>query len=651
MNAIPFGRHLGILRGYRLSNNDLRILLDLISDPTILINLEKKKIVAVNFAFTALTGYGTDEISQLAIDRVMSNLEKEKIIDGTITEFSLSRKNRSLINRTAMTRFINQSDQLISLVFESEGKKHTNQDPETIKVLQNILRIDQKSFSLTSGTLIQEFIGMVKETSEIQFVVFYSIEDDSADLKKRSSDERLFPEKIPAIELKRIMKFDYWEPGKRVLSEIHRVGRLNNLKSVYTYPITIDGNYFGLLIFVLFDHKKSEKSDLLLQVFSEWFGDLMNKINQEQIRLEKEKKLTNQVEQFAQYYENATDCAVVLNEDNIIVDFNKKFSQLLKYSPIELLNQKASIIFENSEIANQIQEDIEEMQAIRKVQTSVFNRKGEKIPVFYRIIPLRKFATRKKLLIFHDLTDQEIATKTVRQFENKAALGEVVADFAHEVRNPINNLATGLQLLRRKVDLLDPNIELIDRMQEDCLRLNDLMESVLSYSRQKVDSFKDVNVEHIINRIVHRMKTKFEQSNITTIIKSQASDAIILGDQRSLEQAFINLISNAFDAVRNTGGIISVQIERIETEAEFLKISISDTGPGIPTEIQQKIFEPFVTDKPKGTGLGLAITKRIVEAHKGKIEVETYPGGTIFKIILPIKNNEEDRHELHSIDH
>ena len=89
--------------------------------------------------------------------------------------------------------------------------------------------------------------------------------------------------------------------------------------------------------------------------------------------------------------------------------------------------------------------------------------------------------------------------------------------------------------------------------------------------------------------------------------------------------------------------MISVQIAPNEADSHYLDVSISDTGPGIPPEIQEKIFEPFVTGKPKGTGLGLAITKRMIEAHKGRIELETYPGGTIFKVILPIEEISGDQ--------
>ena len=169
------------------------------------------------------------------------------------------------------------------------------------------------------------------------------------------------------------------------------------------------------------------------------------------------------------------------------------------------------------------------------------------------------------------------------------------------------------------------------------LRINDLMESILSYSRQKIENFKDVNLELLLKRIISSMNSKFSRSNVKAFVESKTEQRTIYADQRSIEQAFINLITNAYDAIKADGGVISIQIDRKSDEDPYLEISVSDTGPGIPPEIREKLFDPFVTDKPKGTGLGLAITKRMIEAHNGKIDLETYPGGTIFKVRLPIQ--------------
>jgi signal transduction histidine kinase len=100
---------------------------------------------------------------------------------------------------------------------------------------------------------------------------------------------------------------------------------------------------------------------------------------------------------------------------------------------------------------------------------------------------------------------------------------------------------------------------------------------------------------------------------------------------------FINLINNAMDAMSKNGGLLAIRLvlcDEIKNRPQ-IEITISDNGPGIPDEIKDRIFEPFVTNNPKGTGLGLAITKRIITAHQGSIRLTTFPGGTVFHIYLP----------------
>jgi signal transduction histidine kinase len=116
----------------------------------------------------------------------------------------------------------------------------------------------------------------------------------------------------------------------------------------------------------------------------------------------------------------------------------------------------------------------------------------------------------------------------------------------------------------------------------------------------------------------------------------------IHGDRRALEQVFTNLFSNALEAMKSQKkGILAVRAELSSDSgyANMVKIDVSDSGPGIPPEIQNRIFEPFFTTNKDGTGLGLAITKQIIAAHNGQIELTSFPGGTVFHVTLPIVDN------------
>jgi signal transduction histidine kinase len=122
--------------------------------------------------------------------------------------------------------------------------------------------------------------------------------------------------------------------------------------------------------------------------------------------------------------------------------------------------------------------------------------------------------------------------------------------------------------------------------------------------------------------------------NIIPDIKSVKSNLSAKGDKRSLEQVFTNIIQNGINAMKNNGGKLSIRIAD-QQNPDTVSIDISDTGPGIPAEIIDRIFEPFFSTNQDGTGLGLAITKQIVNAHNGQITVNSVPGGTVFRITLP----------------
>ena len=492
--------------------------------------------------------------------------------------------------------------------------------------------------------MIKEITETGKNVFQARYSVFYLQNRKNEVVKKTvTNGEDIFPETIPAIEIERYKQNDYWQPGKRVLSEIHRVGRLNDLKEIVTLPLKISDEQNGLLVFAFQDRNIKGKYEKTILLFSKWIEEIV-RIQQGITSIsEKNKDAAVEVDQYSQFYENASDCAVMLDDQNVILDINSNTSDFLKYSPIELIGQKAEVIFENSDIPKILMGESKLLERLPDDVSIIYDREGNPIPIYFKIIPIEVMGVNKKLLIIQDATVKVETEKKIKQFQNKAAIGEVVADFAHEVRNPIHSFVSGIQIMKKKINSEDDLWKTLDSMHEDCLRINDLMESILSYSRQKVENFKNFNIEMLIKRIFSQMSSKFKRAGIESHISCKTDKLIVFADQRSLEQAFINLITNAYDAIKAEGGVISVQIEEEVDNGEWLKVSVSDTGPGIPPEIREKVFEPFVTDKPKGTGLGLAITKRMIEAHNGKIELETYPGGTIFEVYLPITEKQGEQ--------
>jgi len=178
----------------------------------------------------------------------------------------------------------------------------------------------------------------------------------------------------------------------------------------------------------------------------------------------------------------------------------------------------------------------------------------------------------------------------------------------------------------------------VNRIEEDCSRVSVLVNNILAFSKPLKLNLEEIDLEQYINDIIERWKLNFARANIKTFFSAPENLPKVLIDPRSMEQVFNNLIGNAIDAFDNKGGVISfkISLHDSKTGRKQVQISVSDNGPGIPDEIIDHIFEPFVTSKKKGNGWGLAVSKRIITSHKGTIQVKSYPGGTVFEITLPI---------------
>jgi len=260
-----------------------------------------------------------------------------------------------------------------------------------------------------------------------------------------------------------------------------------------------------------------------------------------------------------------------------------------------------------------------------------------------KVIPvLSGEETRAIMVLLTDISEHEQSKAVTQQLEHRAILGDYTAAFAHDVRNPINNISTGLQLLAAIMPENDPNMDVINRMQGDCTRLNHLMEAFLAFSRPLELKFESFGVEQFLKRILDRWQPRMARVNVKSTLFVDPKVVNITGDPRSLENVFTNLISNAVEAMTDSGDTLAVKAV-MSTEIDgrpAVEISISDNGPGIPQDIQEHIFEPFVTTRKAGTGLGLAITKQIVTAHKGSIRVNSFPGGTVFTVKIPAEGGE-----------
>jgi two-component system sensor histidine kinase PilS (NtrC family) len=225
-------------------------------------------------------------------------------------------------------------------------------------------------------------------------------------------------------------------------------------------------------------------------------------------------------------------------------------------------------------------------------------------------------------------------------------VGELAAGIAHEIKNPLASLSGSIQVLRDELRLEPVHQRLMDIVLREAERLNALVYEFLLFSKPAKAVEGSVDINQVINDTLVVLQNSPEMPKTIEIRKILTDDLQIRIDPQQLQQVIWNLMLNAVQEMKG-GGTLSIATavhsgtDALEGEQRFGRISISDTGPGIPPENQDKIFDPFFTSKETGTGLGLTIVHRIVENYQGKIFLRSdRQNGTTFVLDFPLSAEE-----------
>ena len=234
-----------------------------------------------------------------------------------------------------------------------------------------------------------------------------------------------------------------------------------------------------------------------------------------------------------------------------------------------------------------------------------------------------------------DLLARAVAVeRSLAHAEKLAAIGELAARFAHEIRNPVTAARSLAQQLAR--DPASPlNAEHAGIILEELERVERQVRDLLRFARREELTLEPVDLGVLVRATARDLEPRLTAGGITVELDTTV-DVVARADREKLRRVIVNLIENAMDALGNGRAEKHLALV-VARDAESAVVRVADDGPGIPPEAQARIFDPFVSLKPSGTGLGLAIAKRTVDAHGGVISVASRPGSTAFEIRLPIE--------------
>lgn len=245
------------------------------------------------------------------------------------------------------------------------------------------------------------------------------------------------------------------------------------------------------------------------------------------------------------------------------------------------------------------------------------------------------------LFILRDVSEMKRLQAEARRNDRLTALGNLAAGVAHEIRNPLSTIKGVATYIAKRMRPGGREEEAAMTMIAEVDRLNRVVSELLEFARPGAVTTVRSDLREVVNRALRLVEVDLKAKNITARVEGSPDFPLVSINQERFTQALLNLILNAVQAMES-GGALTISFETL-SGGEF-SVSVSDTGPGVPENIQASIFTPYFTTKPSGTGLGLAIVHQIVEGHNGRIQVANIPGaGARFTIILPMDGKERER--------
>jgi len=334
---------------------------------------------------------------------------------------------------------------------------------------------------------------------------------------------------------------------------------------------------------------------------------------------------------------NMANGLISIDSAGKIVSFNLLALELLGIEESKAQGMDLSTVIDFG--ISGIQKTLLECDPVLDIEIYHQHKAGEMVPLALSATPIKdgKDGCNGAVVILRDLREIKLLQEKVKRSEKLAAIGELAAGVAHEIRNPLSSIRGFAQFLRHSLKDQPQEKEYAETMVTEVDRINGVVTDLLTFARPMTVEISPTDITELIEHSVRLVDADALSRGVN--IRMNISDLTKLPlDANQITQALLNLSLNALQAVPPEGNIeIGAELDASDSR---LHLWVKDDGPGIPGTQIEKIFEPFYTTRDKGTGLGLSIVHKIVENHNGELRVDSppkgMPRGCCFSIIIPI---------------
>jgi len=649
-----------------LISAELNQLLDITPEPSILVSSSDSQILAVNAAMAELSGYTRRELLSLQLDTLLPDLAAIKEQESSNLELSsiqghkidlISRRNQK-IKSQIQAKGLGKNRRFCVYSLTPHNKSYIKKgtfDQESSQ-MDAILRLSKVFYQANLEAALDIIIEVGKDILKAESLGIYKIDSNHPQLKSVQLDNPsgFLPETISTADFFSHYKENQFSPPfKPPLSPLMERAAEKGSSFVISSPLDDTNAISGLIVAMGSDHGISpdreaalENMKLLVSATEGVFNNfiLKSNLNDRLTRTTLKKAIGDTINKYM------PEGILYLNPDLTIQQVNPSAEQILGYAEQEVINRHIDdVIIGTDRLTPALQDALENIPTHDLGQLEIHHRDGSVFPSLIKTFPVSSPGIEEiqGILIFvQDISKEEKVRIQTQQLERRALVGQMNAIFAHEIRNPINNITSGIQLLDKILPDDFKQRDVLKGINDDCDRLTHIVDTVLTFSKSQSYHRTPLDLPALIGQILNRWIPRMKRISVSHVLKVEEGLPLVPGDDRALGQVFNNLISNAVRAMEETGGgVLSVRLKPIQKASgePGVQVDVLDTGPGIPHEVQDRIFEPFFTTKPDGTGLGFSITKQIITMHEGTITLVPLPEGTSFQIVLPGINQEESQ--------
>ncbi|XHH10624.1 MAG: nitrogen regulation protein NR(II) [Candidatus Bathyarchaeia archaeon] len=329
------------------------------------------------------------------------------------------------------------------------------------------------------------------------------------------------------------------------------------------------------------------------------------------------------------------DSLILADIDEKIIQVNEALLKVSGFTEKEVTGRKLSELFANQKTGEDIVSQLWVNEVIKNFETQFKTKTGQITVLFSGSIVKKK---NERIIGFtctvHDITERKELEKKLVTAERFASIGELAGMVGHDLRNPLSSMSGATYYLKTRYgDKLDgKGNEMLAAIDNSIVYSNKIVNDLLDYSREIRLDLENATPQYLVG-------TSLNLANIPSNIQIQnlsENNPALSVDTAKIQRVFVNIMKNAFDAMPN-GGVLTIKTQQ---EGQNIAFSFSDTGIGMSKETMDELWKPLFTTKAKGMGFGLPICKRIVEAHGGKIYVDSLEGqGTKITIIFSVNQN------------